>query len=66
VCLLMYSDCTNYVDPHTIITIFLMFGCILCSSLQIDLYFLCSILAVDIFIIVFGLFVGLREDSPLI
>jgi hypothetical protein len=23
--LFMYSDCTNYVDPHTIITIFLMF-----------------------------------------
>jgi hypothetical protein len=28
--LFMYSDCTNYVDPHTIITIFLIFGCILC------------------------------------
>jgi hypothetical protein len=24
--LFMYSDCTNYVDPHTIITIFLMFS----------------------------------------
>jgi hypothetical protein len=23
--LFMYSDCTNYVDPHTIIAIFLMF-----------------------------------------
>jgi hypothetical protein len=23
--LFMYFDCTNYVDPHTIITIFLMF-----------------------------------------
>jgi hypothetical protein len=22
--LVMYSDCTNYVDPHTIITIFLI------------------------------------------
>jgi hypothetical protein len=55
----MYSDCTNYVDPHMIITIFLIFGCILCFSLQMDLYFLCSILAIDIFIVLFALFVRL-------
>jgi hypothetical protein len=54
--LFMYSDCTNYVDPHTIITIFLIFGCILCFSLQMDLYFLYSILAIDIFIVLFALF----------
>jgi hypothetical protein len=29
--LFMYSDCTNYVDPYTIMTIFLMFW----------LYFMC-------------------------
>jgi hypothetical protein len=28
--LFMYSDYTNTVDPHTIITISLLFGCILC------------------------------------
>jgi hypothetical protein len=37
--LFMYSDRTNYVDPHTIITIFLMFWLYLCFSLQIDLVF---------------------------
>jgi hypothetical protein len=38
------------------ITFSLCFGYILCFSLQMDLYFLCSILAIDIFIILFGLF----------
>jgi hypothetical protein len=57
--LFMYSDCTNYIDPHTIITISLFIDCILYFSLQMDLYFLCSILAVDIFIVLFALFLGL-------
>jgi hypothetical protein len=61
--LFMYSDCTNYVDPHTIITIFLMFWLYLCISLQMDLYFLCSILAVEIFILLLALFSGLLRAS---
>jgi hypothetical protein len=59
VVLFIYSDCTNYVDPHTIITIFLMFWLYLMFFLQMDLDFLCSILVVDIFILLFALFVGL-------
>jgi hypothetical protein len=58
--LCMYSDCTNYVDPHTIIQIFLIFW-LYFMFLLIDgcVLFLCSILAVDIFIISFVLFAGL-------
>jgi hypothetical protein len=37
----------------------LCFEYTLCFALQMGVYFLCSILAVDIFIIVFALFVGL-------
>jgi hypothetical protein len=37
----------------------LCFDCTLCFSLQMDLYFLYSILAVDIFIVLFALFSGL-------
>jgi hypothetical protein len=35
---------------------FLFIDCILCVSIQMDLYFLYSILAVDIFIALFALF----------
>jgi hypothetical protein len=49
--LFMNSYYTNYVDPHTIITIFLIYGCPLCFSLQMNLNFLCSILAEDISIV---------------
>jgi hypothetical protein len=59
--LFIYSDCTNYVDLHTIVTIFLMFWFISCFSLQMDLYFLCSILAIDIFIFFFASFSRLRR-----
>jgi hypothetical protein len=55
----MNSDCTNYVDPHTIIRIFLMFWLYFMFFLTDGLYFLCSIQAVDIFIILFALFSGL-------
>jgi hypothetical protein len=57
--LFMYSDCTNTVDPHMIITIFLIFWLYFMFFLQMDLYFLCSILAIDIFIVLFALFLGL-------
>jgi hypothetical protein len=35
----MYSDCTNYIYRHMIITIFLMFWLYFMISLQIDLVF---------------------------
>jgi hypothetical protein len=38
---------------------FLCFACILYFSLPMDLYILCSILAVDFVIILYALFVGL-------
>jgi hypothetical protein len=56
----MYSDCTNYVDPHTIITIFLMFWLYFIFFLTDGfVLFMCSILAVDIFIVLFAFCSGL-------
>jgi hypothetical protein len=58
-CLFMYSDCTNYVDPHSIITIFLMFWLyFMFFPYRWICTFMCSILAIDIFIVLFALFSG--------
>jgi hypothetical protein len=57
--LCMYSDLTNYLDPYMNITIFLIVDYILCFSLQMNLDLLCSILAVDLFIVLFAVFSGL-------
>jgi hypothetical protein len=65
--LFMYSDCTNYCrssyDHYNFpmcLVIFYVF------SYRMDLYFLCSILAVDIFIILFALFIWITKGiSPL-
>jgi hypothetical protein len=59
--LFMYSECTNTEDPPIIISIFLCFGCILCLCLRMDMYFLCSILSINIFIILFTLIVELLK-----
>jgi hypothetical protein len=45
----MHSNYTNILDPHTIITVFLFFSCMLYLFLGIYLYFLYSTLTVDIF-----------------
>jgi hypothetical protein len=57
--LMMYSDYTNYVDPQNMITIFLSLVCILHCSLQTNSYFLCSNLAIDIFLFLLAPFPGL-------
>jgi hypothetical protein len=57
--LFMYSDYTITVDPHTIIIISVIVWLYFMWSLQIHLYFLYSILRIDICIILFTLFVGL-------
>jgi hypothetical protein len=46
--LFMYSDCTNYVDPHTIMSIFLILWLYFIFFLTNGFVFFCSILAVDI------------------
>jgi hypothetical protein len=61
VLLFMYSDCINSVDPHTIIIIFLMFGWYFMVIFTDGFSFLCSIRAIDIFIILSTLFIGLRR-----
>jgi hypothetical protein len=66
--LFLYSDCTHYVDPHTIITMFLyvlvVFYILLYRWIGICM---CSILAVDIVIILFAsLFWITIGYSPLI
>jgi hypothetical protein len=52
----IYSDYINTIDPYMIIIIFLVFNYILCFSLQMYLYFLCSTLVIEIFIIFYLLY----------
>jgi hypothetical protein len=60
----MSSNCTNYVDSHMIITYYaLCSGCNLYFSLQMNLNFLYTTLAVDIFIILFALFIRLLKSN---
>jgi hypothetical protein len=56
VSLFMYSDCTNYVDPHTIITIFLMLWLYYMFFFTDGFVYLCSILAFDIFLLFYLLY----------
>jgi hypothetical protein len=60
----MYSESTNTVDCHMIIRLSSFIVCIFIFFQQIDLYFLYSVLLVDIFIIFFALFFGLLRAYP--
>jgi hypothetical protein len=57
--LLIYSECTDYVDPHMMIIIFLIYRVYFMFFLTERFVLLYSILAIDIFIILCGLFVRL-------
>jgi hypothetical protein len=51
--LFILSDCTNYVDPHTLMKIFLMFWVYFMFFLTDGFGFLYSILAIDFLLFYF-------------
>jgi hypothetical protein len=57
--LFIYCDCTNTIDPHTIITIFLIFSLYSILCFPDRFYFLSSILVIDIWFLLFASFAGL-------